>query len=160
MEDRKIKDIGTLKYCRHSYIGKAAIALFGAAYEIDIRFKVYDEGEHGLTENMTMAAGNVLNTLRTDREKVQEAVKAYYDSEVRELAEDGRCDYFVFHDAGQLKQVMEPKELYLVDLERNGSVQAVKAGLFFECNWDDEGFGIRFDGEGAILRMGSGAIIY
>ena len=76
------------------------------------------------------------------------------------MAEEDRCDYFIFNNTNQLKNVIDPKELYIVDLERSGSIKDIKVGLFFECNWDDEGFGIRFDGNGIVIRMGSGAIIY
>lgn len=160
MKDKEIKDIGLLKYCHNAYTGKVKICIFEETYEVDIRFRVYGEGEEGLTKDMITAAKNVLNVLRKNREKIQETIKTYYDAEVQELAEEDRCDYFIFNNTNQLKNVIDPKELYIVDLERSGSIKDIKVGLFFECNWDDEGFGIRFDGNGIVIRMGSGAIIY
>lgn len=161
MENKEIAGIGLLKYHHESYIGKTNINMFGVIYSIKIRFMVYDKGELGVTEPMIKAAINVLNVLQKENDEIQIKIKNFYDSEVKELADDDKCDYFIFDSPNQLKEEMTPQELYITDLQRSGKTEDIKVGLFFICNWDDEeGFGIRFNGNGVIKRMGSGSVVY
>lgn len=161
MENKEIEGIGLLKYHHESYMGEINVRIFGMEYTIRIRFMVYDKGEQGVTEPMIRAALNVLNVLKEKGDEIQFEIKNYYDLEVKELADDDKCDYFVFNDTAQLKEVMVPQELYITDLQRNGNIEDIKVGLFFMCNWDeDEGFGIRFNGNGIIKKVGSGSVVY
>lgn len=168
MTDKNLEGIGLFTYehglgSSGSYMGNTTIDIFGHTYEIGIRFNVSNRGEAGMTEQVIAAARNVLYTLKHNREELQEALKAYYDSEVFELAEDERCDYFDFDSSDELCEVMTPKELYIVDLRKTGQAKDVEVGLFFECTWDEyeySGVGIRFDGEGTMLEVTTGDMIY
>lgn len=162
---QKETEIGVLEYIEGEYGGnfavKADIWIFSREYTIDIRFNLYHYGPEGLTEIMIKAAKNVLDIFQNNIEVVETAIRAYYETEPKEFAEDGLYDYIDIKSAEQLAQVMKPVELYIPRFKTYQEVQDVKVGLYFECDWNpDEGFGIRFNGNGDILKVGRGDVVY
>lgn len=155
MQKKEVEGIGTLFYNENgSFIGKVKVDIFSNIYEIDIRFRVFNEGYNGLSNNLIVAAQNCLRTLNSSTE-IAQLIKKYYDRVVREKAEDEACDYIKFDNENGLAQVMKPKEIYLMKLKKT-----IVVGIYFECDWDDEGFAIRFSRNGKVKKMGTGDIIY
>lgn len=151
---KKETEIGTLELVLGEYggdfIGKKCIHLFSQDYEIQVRFNVYDEGEEGLTEEMVKAAKACLDMFTGSTDNIEAKIKEYYEMEVAPISEEGDED--IENSVSRLARMMRPKELY---------VTSFKAGLYFECDWDDEkGFGIRLDRKGNIIKMGTGGVVY
>lgn len=151
---KKETEIGTFELVLGEYggdfIGKKSIHLFSRNYEIQVRFNVYDEGEEGLTEEMVKAAKACLDMFTGSTDNIEAKIKEYYEMEVAPISEEGDED--IENSVFRLAQMMRPKELY---------VTSFKAGLYFECDWDEEkGVGIKFDREGNIIRIGIGDIMY
>lgn len=162
---QKETEIGVLEYIEGEYggnfTGKTDICIFSHEYTIDIRFKLYRYGPEGLTEIMIKAAKNVLDIFQNNIEVVETAIRAYYETEPKEFAEDGLYDYIDIKSASQLAEVMKPVELFISKSKKYEKVQDVYVGLYFECDWNpDEGFGIRFNGNGDILKVGRGDVVY
>lgn len=158
--EQKVTDIGVLEFTQGQYGGyftaKKLIRLFSASYEINIRFKVFHHGMEGLTDEMVMAAKACLDAINNQTDKIEQAIKNYYDTEVKADAEEGFCNYVKMDDISQLAQVATPEELFVEKLKT-----MIVVGLYFVCDWSEEkGFGIRFDTEGNIIELGTGEIIY
>lgn len=165
MMQEKSTELGTLEFYQGEYgnefRGEVSVKLFSKIYNVHIRFDVFKEGFEGLSDYMIEAARNCLNVINHHHDIVEQAIKGYYDTKVKVDSEEGFCDYIEMDDLSQLSQVMSPQELYIVDLRKSGLMKDVKVGLYFDCDWDEQdGFGIRFDGEGNIVRIGSGGVIY
>ena len=157
---QKVTEIGSLEYFQDEYggnfKGKKTIRLFSENYEIDICFDVFHDGIEGLTNEMIAAAKVCLDVINNHADKLEQAIKRYYDTEVKEDVEGRDGDYMEIDDINQLAQIVTPKELFIQDLK---TLMAV--GLYFICDWDEEaGMGIRFDTEGNICEIGTGEIIY
>jgi len=73
---------------------KKSIELFSESYEIDIRFDVFHSGIEGLTNEMVMAAKACLDAINNHTDKLVQAIKSYYDTEVKEDVE-GRGDNYI-----------------------------------------------------------------
>lgn len=154
--EQKVTDIGTLEFYQGEYGGKFTvkkfIKLFSQSYEIQIRFNVYNDGFEGLTDEMVMAAKACLDAINNQADKIEQAIKNFYDTDIKCTIEDEDGDYMEIDNISQLAQVMQPKELYVTDF---------KVGLYFECDWDEEkGFGIKFDKDGNVIKMGTGGVVY
>lgn len=152
---KKETEIGTLEYVQGKYggyfKGKNYIHLFSQDYEIQVRFRVYDKGVEGLTDEMVKAAKACLDMFTGSTDDIEKKIKEYYGMDVVPIIED-MDEYNEIDSAAQLAQMMRPKELY---------VTSFKAGLYFECDWDEEkGVGIKFDREGNIIEMGTGDVVY
>lgn len=160
MNDKIIEGIGVLKYEDDCYMGKMSVNFFSRIYEICIRIDIFDAGPDGLTKELTRATQNCIQILNSETNKVMEAIFEYYNEEVKDRADDGFCDYIEMADYNELFQVMTPIELYVVNLNDSSIVEDIKAGLYFKCAWNDEGYAIRFNGNGKIVRMGTGEILY
>jgi len=157
---KNVEGVGLLEYDGDAYIGKLGINIFAHDYEVDIRFRLYDAGPDGLTSELIIAFQNCLNVLKNQTIKILYAIMEYYNEDVKENAEDGFCDYIEMRDYNQLSDVMTPKEIYIVNLSDTEIVRNVRVGIYFECDWNDEGFAIRFDGDGNIVKVGTGDILY
>lgn len=158
--EKKVTEIGVLEFLQSKYRGyfitKKEIELFSECYEIDVRFDVFHYGIEGLTNEMIMAGKACLDTINNHAIKIELALKNYYDTEVKEMAEEMESSYLAIEDVSQLAQVVEPKELLIRPLKSK-----IVVGLYFSCSWDEEkGVGIRFDTEGNIIDVGTGEIIY
>lgn len=159
--EQRITEIGTLefsqsKYNRGYFTADKEIKLFSKQCKIGIRFNVFHYGPEGLTDEMLMAARACLETINNHAEMIEQWIKNYYDTEVRERAEEMGCNYVPIDDVCQLAQVVTPQELYIQPLKTN-----IIVGLYFTCDWDEErGVGIRFDTDGNIIKIGTGEIIY
>lgn len=158
--EQKVTEIGVLEYSQSSYGGNftttKSIELFSESYEIDVRFDVFDDGTEGLTDEMVMAAKACLDAINDQADTIEQEIKDYYDTEVREDVEGRGDDYVIIDDVNQLAQVVTPKELFIQDLK-----DTMVVGLYFICDWDEEaGMGITFDTEGNICEIGTGEIIY
>lgn len=160
MEKKYIEGIGELKSEMNSLFGKINISIFSEKYEISIRFLVYDESFMGLTEDMITMAKKCISELNNNSKSIMENIKSYYDDEVKERYEDGFCDYVEMNDYSDLSQVMVPKELFIKEIYKREPNSKVYSGLYFECDWNDEGFAVRFDEQGNVVQMGTGEIIY
>lgn len=152
---KKETGVGVLELVEGKYggnfMGKNCIHLFSQDYEIKLRFNVYDEGAEGLTDEMVEAAKACLEVFTGSTDEVEKKIKEYYDMEVVPIIEDWD-EYVEIDSIAQLAQMMRPKELYITSF---------KIGLYFECDWDDEkGFGIKFDTNGNIIKMGTGGVVY
>lgn len=155
-----VTEIGVLEYSQNEYggyfKGKKPIKLFSENYEIDICFDVFQNGTEGLTNEMIKATKACLDAINNQTDKLEQAIKRYYDTEVREDAEGRGDDYMEIEDANQLARIVTPKELYIQDLKTE-----IVIGLYFICEWDEEGgMGVMFDTEGNICEVGTGEIIY
>ena len=144
---KKEKEVGVLELVEGKYggdfMGKKCIHLFSQDYEIQLRFNVYDE--------MVKAAKACLEAFNGSTDRIEEKIKEYYDRNVVPIIED-MDEYVDIDGIVQLAQMMRPKELYITSF---------KIGLYFECDWDDEkGFGIKFDTNGNIIKMGTGGVVY
>lgn len=158
--EQKITEIGVLEFSQSKYRGyfitKKEVELFSRRYKIDIRFDVFHYGIEGLTDEMIMVGKACLDTINNHAIKIEQALKNYYDTEVKEMAEEMECSYLAIEDASQLAQAVVPKELLIRPLKSK-----IVAGLYFDCDWEEErGVGIRFDTEGNITDVGTGEIIY
>ena len=99
---------------------------------------------------MVKAAKACLDMFTGSTDNIEAKIKEYYEMEVAPISEEGDED--IENSVFRLAQMMRPKELY---------VTSFKAGLYFECDWDEEkGVGIKFDREGNIIRIGIGDIMY
>lgn len=152
---KKETEVGMLEFVEGKYgnefIGKACIRLFAQSYEIRLRFDVFDEGPEGLTDEMVKAAKACLEVFTGSTDEVEEKIKEHYDRRVVPIIED-RDEYVEIDNIAQLAQMMRPKELYITSFS---------AGLYLECDWDDEeGFGIKLDRKGNIIKMGTGGVVY
>lgn len=144
---KKETEVGVLELVEGKYggdfMGKKCIHLFSQDYEIQLRFNVYDE--------MVKAAKACLEAFTGSTDRIEEKIKEYYDRNVVPIIED-MDEYVDIDGIVQLAQMMRPKELYITSF---------KIGLYFECDWDDEkGFGIKFDTNGNIIKMGTGGVVY
>lgn len=84
-------------------------------------------------------------------DELEMKIKEHYDRSVVPIIED-RDEYIEIDSIAQLAQMLIPKELY---------VTSFSAGLYFECDWDEEkGFGVRLDRKGNIIKMGTGGVVY
>lgn len=159
--EQRITEIGTLEFFqsknnRGYFTADKEIKLFSEQFKIGIRFNVFHYGAEGLTDEMLMAARACLETINNHVETIEQCIKNYYDTEVRERAEEIGCDYVPIDDVCQLVQVVTPQELYIQPLKTN-----IVVGLYLTCDWDEEGgIGIRFDTDGNIIEIGTGEIIY
>lgn len=152
---KKETEIGTLEFVQGKYggyfKGENYIHLFSHDYEIQVRFRVYDKGVEGLTDEMVKAAKACLDMFTGSTDDIEKKIKEYYGMDVVPISED-MDEYNEIDSAAQLAQMMRPKELY---------VTSFKAGLYFECDWDEEkGVGIKFDREGNIIEIGTGDVVY
>lgn len=155
MIKKTIEKIGTLEFCEGKYGGEFTgwknVCIFSQIYNIKIRFDVFEKGIEGLSDRMINGAVNCINLICDKTDVIENIIKDYYDTEVKERAEDDFCDYIEMDSLAQLSQVMKPVEMYVVELGRE---KRVKVGLYFDCDWNEEdGFGIKFDGEGNILKL-------
>ena len=158
--EQKVTEIGILEYSESRYGGnftmKKIIELFSESYEIDIRFDVFHSGIEGLTSEMVMAAKTCLDVINNHTDKLVQAIKSYYDTEVKEDVEGRGGNYITIGNVNQLAQVVTPKELFIQPLKTK-----ILVGLYFICDWDEEaGMGIKFDIDGNICEIGTGEIIY
>lgn len=161
----KVTNLGILEFFQGEYRGgfkgKVSIKLFSEIYTVQIRFDVFNNGFDGLTDNMITAAQNCLDVINKQASIVELAIKEYYDTKVKVDSEEGFCEYIEMEDLKQLAQVMSPQELYIANLRKSKQIQDVEVGLYFDCDWDEEdGFGIKFDGNGNIVEVGTGDVIY
>ncbi len=105
---------------------------------------------------MIAAAKTCLDVIKDYVDKIEQAIKTYYSTEVKETVEDQGCEYVEIDEASQFSQLMTPIELFIQPLSTK-----IVVGLYFTCDWDEEsGIGIRFDTQGNIIRIGTGEIIY
>ena len=158
--NKKITSLGVLEFYQGKYgngfTGKVNMNLFSKGYSVNIRFNLHDNGFDSLSDEMITAAQNCLNAINNQTDVIEQAIKDYYDDVAKDRAEEGWCDYVEMDDLNQLAQVMKPEELYI-----SCGSSWIRVGLYFICNWDEEcGFGIRFDGNGKIVRLGTGDVVY
>lgn len=158
---KKVFDgIGELEEEGLSLIGNIKFKIFGSSYDIKLRFKVYDKGFDGLSTELLLSARNGLDILNNHPEKIMDLVTEFYQTEVKEMADDGYCDYIEIKDGNQFSDIIRPEEFFLKIVGNDNSLSDIYMGIYFECDWDDEGFAIRFDGEGNFIKMGTGDILY
>lgn len=159
--EQKATEIGVLEYFQsesgRGYLAtKKSIEIFSQSYEIGIRFDVFHFGIEGLTNEMIAAAKACLDAIHNHTDKLEKAIKSYYDTDVKEDVEVRDGDYTTIDDVNQLAQVATPKELFIRPLKTK-----IVVGLYFICDWDEEaGMGIKFDTDGNISEIGTGEIIY
>lgn len=103
-----------------------------------------------MTDEMVKAAKACLDLFAESIDEIEKKIKEYYDIEVVPIIED-RDKYIEIDSMAQIAQMLRPKELY---------VMSFCIGLYFECDWDEEGFGIRFEMNGDIKEMGAGDVVY
>ena len=152
---KKETEIGILEFIEGKYgsdfLGKACIQLFSHNYEIRVRFDVSGKGPESLTDEMVKAAKACLEMFTGSTDELEMKIKEHYDRSVVPIIED-RDEYIEIDSIAQLAQMLIPKELY---------VTSFSAGLYFECDWDEEkGFGVRLDRKGNIIKMGTGGVVY
>ena len=108
---------------------------------------VFDDGPEGFTDEMVMATKACLDTIN-ETDKVEQAIKDYYDTDIMPELEDD----LEINDINQSAQYVQPKELYVTDCSR---------GLYRESVWDEErGIGIVFDEDVNIEEVGDGGFVY
>ena len=149
--DQKVTEIGVFEFSKDKYGGylkaKKDIKLFSQVYEITLTINLYDESPEGFTDEMVMATKACLDTIN-QTDKVEQAIKKYYDESIRYTLEED----MEINDINEFAQHIKPIELYVTDFKR---------GLYFECDWDEEkGGGIKFNEEGNITRIGTGGVVY
>lgn len=158
--EKLIDGIGVLEDDGTALTGKININIFDISYDISIRFRLYEEGFEGLSSELLLSAQNCLKMLKNNPQKITDIIKEYYDTEVKESADDGYCDYIEIVDSNQFASIMKPVELFLKKVRGGKSLEDICMGIYFECDWNDEGFAIRFDGNGNWVKSGTGDIMY
>lgn len=160
METREIVGLGTVTFDKGSIIKELEIELFETHYNINLRFQVYEKGFESMTTNLITIAKEYIENISLEMEKVAQEALNYYQSEVKEMAEEGYCDYVELNNMNDLKLMINPVELYFTEVHTGKPNAYVNYGILFDCKWSDEGFAISYGKDGNIAEVGTGDVLY
>lgn len=160
MESKNIGKLGNFVLDRGFVTKKINIGIFGGFYEINLSFRVYENGFEGITPELISKSSIYLENIDSEMDKVMHAIMEYYQTEVREMAEEEDCDYIVMEHINELEQVVIPKELFFTVVNIRRPNAYIKYGMVFDCDWTDDGLAVSYGEDGNIKEVGTIDILY
>lgn len=133
------------------------IKMFGRQYTISFIFRLRESGGSAcITPEMVAAAKKFSENINVKIAEATKAIRHFYETEVKDRAEDGFCEYSKLCTSADLCKVVKPSRIYIDDVN---DANEVFLGFIFECSWNKDGFAIRYDSDGNIVGVGTAAIM-
>lgn len=160
MESKNFGKLGVLVLDRGFVSKKINLGIFGDFYEINLSFRVYEKGFEGITPELIRKSSIYLENIESEMDKVMHAIMEFYQTEIREMAEEGYYDYIEMDHINELQQVVIPRELFFTVLNIGKPNEYIKYGLVFDCEWTDDGLAVSYGEDGNIKEVGTLDILY
>lgn len=162
MNSREIEGLGVFKLNKADNAEKSlSINLFKQEYEVSLIFRLRNDGSlDTITPLMIEVANHYIHQITSKLEEATMILKNYYENDVQEMAEEGFYDYITIEDISDLSNVLKPTQILIKDVKRNDGNVSVFLGLIFQCDWDEDGFVIKYDENGNVDEIGTTDIIY
>ena len=107
------------------------IKMFGRQYTISLIFRLRENaGSACITPEMVAAAKKFSENINVKIAEATTAIRHFYETEVKDRAEDGFCEYSKLCTSADLCKVVKPSRIYIDDVN-DGNTSEVFLGIIF-----------------------------
>ena len=147
-----LDELGKYRIYNNSLESNIMITIFGKQYKVDVSIQYLEEKEEEweLSEQLIDYAKKFLNGINSYLEKATYEIEQYYNTTIREEAEEGFCQYIEIEDSNSLSLFLTPYVLRITRFDEKLSM----IQLIFQCDWYEDEFMVKYDKDCNIKEVG------